>query len=205
MPLYETLTQAGRQYIRMRAFALAELDIQTNGPILRNKAELTARAQYHIEQIKQTKPTAETVITDNLEAFTLILSESYEQAYEALMVGYTGLQEPYRLHATPRYITSVNFADGENEHSFCGRAELLKLLKETQDRYRAEEQEPLSLIQVSIFDQANLQPHRYFIAYEINGDHLIGVVEQSPDLEDWLLGLGLPLATDFENKQIVSS
>jgi hypothetical protein len=60
---------------------------------------------------------------------------------------------------------------------------------------------PLSIIQVSIFDNQNLGPHRHFIAYEVEGDRLIGVFDQSPGWDDVILGLGLPLATDFEQEE----
>jgi hypothetical protein len=91
-----------------------------------------------LSQIECTKPTPETVVTDDLMAFTSAIQEGYQRAYKGLMVGYTKLKEPYRLQGEPRYVTSVNFDDSEVEHPFCGRSELLALLKEEQDRYLAE-------------------------------------------------------------------
>lgn len=201
MPLFETHTPNGRLYVRMKAQALAERDIQNYGPIERTDEEIRARARYHIEQIERTKPTLETVVTDDGAAFSKAIQEGYQIAYKGLMVGYTGLKDPYRLQGDPRYVTSVNFDGSEDEHPFCGKRELLALLKQEQARYQAEGQEPLSIIQVSIVDNQNPGPHRHFIAYEVEGDRLIGVADQFPGWDHVILGLGLPLAEDFEHDE----
>jgi hypothetical protein len=201
MPIFEMHTPNGRLYVRMKAQALAERDIQNYGPIERTDEEILTRAHYHIEQIERTKPTLETIVTDDVAAFSKAIQEGYQIAYKGLMVGYTKLKEPYRLQSQPRYVTSVNFDDSKDEHPFCGRRELLALLKQEQDRYQAEGLDLLSIIQVGIFDNRNEGPHRHFIAYEVEGDRLIGVIDQSPGWDDVILGLGLPLATDFEYEE----
>jgi hypothetical protein len=200
MPLFEMHTSNGRLYVRMKAQALAERDIQNYGPIKRTDEEIRTRVLYHIEQTERTKPTPETVVTDDVAAFSKAIQEGYQVAYKGLMVGYTGLKEPYRLQGKPRYTTSVNFGKREDEHPFCGRREPLALLKKEQDRSQAEGQDPLSVIQVSIVDNRNLWPHQHFIAYEVESDRLVGVFDQSPGWDDVILGLGLPLATDFEEE-----
>jgi hypothetical protein len=201
MPLFEMHTQNGRLYVRMKAQALAERDIQNYGPIQRTDEEIRTRVHYHIEQTERTKPTPETVVTDDPAAFSKAIQEGYQIAYKGLMVGYTGLKDPYRLHGDPRYTTSVNFDDSEDEHPICGRRELLALLKKEQERDLPEGQDPVSIIQVSIVDHQKLGPHRHFIAYEVEGDRLIGVIDQSPGWDDVILGLGLPLAEDFYEEE----
>jgi hypothetical protein len=201
MPLFEMHTPNGRLYVRMKAQALAERDIQNYGPIERTDEEIRTRVRYHIEQTERTKPTQDTVVTDDVAAFSKAIQKGYERAYKGLMVGYAGLKEPYCLHAEPRYTTSVNFDDSEYEHPFCGLRELLALLSKEQGHYQAEGQDPLSIIQVSIVDHQNMGPHRYFIAYEVEGDHLIGVIDQFPGCDDVILGLGLPLVEDFEHDE----
>jgi hypothetical protein len=201
MPLFEMHTPNGRLLARMKAQALAERDIQNYGPIERTDEEILARVRYHIEQIERTKPMPEVVVTDDLAAFSKAIQDGYQIVYKGLIVGYTRLKEPYRLRSEPRYTTSVNFDDSEDEHPFCGRRELLALLKKEQDRYQAQEQNPLSIIQVSIFDHQNAGPHQHFIAYEVEGDRLVGVIDQSPGWDDVIRGLGLPLAADFEDEE----
>lgn len=140
MPQYETQTQNGRLFIRLKGQALAEHDIQCYGPIPREKSELVARVYYHLVQMERGKPTPETILTDDPAALTRMLLKIYEVTYKGLMVGSPKLKEPYRLHAAPRYETSVNFDDSETEHPFCGQADLLAMLRTTQERYRAEGQ-----------------------------------------------------------------
>jgi hypothetical protein len=193
-------TPTGRLYARLKAQALAERDIENFGPIVRTDEELLARVRYHMAEIERSKPTPEAVVTDDLVAFTTAIQEGYLKAYNGLMVGYTGLNEPYRLKSEPRYTTSIIKVDTESEHPFCGLGELLALLKHIQDHYREEEQDPLSLIQVSIIDAQDVLTRPHWIAYDVEGDSLIGVRESPPGWDDILLGLGLPLASDFEEE-----
>jgi hypothetical protein len=200
MPLFEMHTPAGRLFARMKAHALAERDIENYGPVTRTDEELLARARYHMTQIERAKPTPQTVLTDDHSAFTTAILEGYQKAYLGLMVGYTRLKEPYRLHIEPRYTTRVSFEECEDQHPFCGLRELLALVKSTQERYRMEEQEPLSLIQVSIFDAQDVLSRPHSLVYEVEDDRLIGVAEEPPGWDDVILGLGLPLAADFEHE-----
>lgn len=204
MPLFEMHAPTGRLYVRMKAQALAERDIQNYGPTQRTDEEIQTRVRYHIEQIERTKPVPETVVTDDPAAFSKAIQEGYWIAYKGLIAGYTGLKDPYRLHGDPRYTTSVNFDDSEDEHPFCGRRELLALLKKEQDCYQAEGQDLLSIIQVSIVDTQNQWEHQHFIAYDVEGDRLVGVLDQSPGWDDVILGLGLPLASDFYEEEAES-
>lgn len=201
MPLFDMHTPTGRLDARLKAQALAERDIQNYGPIERTDEEISTRIRSHLEQIERTKFTPETVVTDDPTAFSKVIQEGYEKAYKGLMVGYTGLREPYRLQCEPRYTTSVNFDGSEDEHPFSGKSELLVLLKTQQDALRAEEQELLSVIQVSIFDRLNPYSHPHFIAYAVEGDELVGVDEQSSGQDDIILGFGLPVAADFYEEE----
>jgi len=205
MPLYETASEGGRMSIRLKAHQFADQDIQNYGPLERSDQELLDRARYHVEQ--KPLPTPQAVLADDLEAFTRMIVEFYPTIYKGLLVAYTGLKEPFCLTVEPRYTTSVNLDDTEDEHPFTGLAGLQAIIKKEQDQRRKAAQDDecspdiylLTMVQVSIYDgkEANLEwyekPNR-FLCYDLDGDQITRSYEQTDISDDILRGLGLPFA-----------
>ncbi len=215
MPVYDTREESGRMSIRLKSHHLAEQDIQDYGVIERFDLELQERARYHVKQMQAQLPTLQTVLADDLAALTRLVEHYYPTIYKGLLVAYTGLQEPFRLTVEPRYTTTVNIDDTEDEHPFTGLVGLLTLIKEEQARRHKTAQddgEPpdaygLSMVQVTIYDarEAELEwyekPHR-FICYEVSGDQITGAYEQTDVSDDILRGLGLPVAETIASAKL---
>jgi hypothetical protein len=208
MPLYDTREESGRVSIRLRSHQLAEQDIQDYGAIERSDLELAERARHHIAKMQAHLPTPQAILTDDAEAFAGIVAEYYRVIYKGLLVAYTGLQEPYRLTVVPRYTTSVNLDDSEDdEHPFTGLAGLQAFIRGAQALRRKNAQEDrcsaeeylLTMVQVTIYDAkvAELEWHqkpRHFICYELDGDQIVRAYAQSGESSEVLAGLGLPFA-----------
>jgi hypothetical protein len=207
MPIYDTREESGRMSIRLKSHQLAEQDIQDYGAIERSDLELEARAQYHIAQMQAQLPTPQAVLTDDGEALTRMIEQHYSTIYKGLLVAYTGLKEPFRLTVDPRYSTTVNLDDTEDEHPFTGLVGLQAIIKKEQDQRRKAAQDDecdsgtylLTMVQVTIYDakEADLEwyekPNR-FLCYDLDGDQITRAYEQTDVSNDVLRGLGLPIA-----------
>jgi len=196
--------QSGHMSIRLRAHQLAEQDIQDYGPIERSDQKLESRAEYHVRQMQAHLQTLQAVLIDDVDAFTSLVAEYYAVIYKGLLVAYTGLKEPFRLTAEPRYVTSVNLDDSEDEHNFLGLVGLLEITKGEQATRRANAETDgcnpdeylLTMVQITIVDMKHINPDgpRCFIAYDIMGDQITGVYEREGVSDEVLYGLGLPFA-----------
>jgi len=202
MPMYDTQEEGGQISIRLKSLHLVEQDIQKYGTIELSDQELEKRVRSHVAHMQANLLPFQGVLADDQDAFLSLLLKHYSVMYRGLLVGYTGLREPFRLTVTPRYTTRVAF-NSEQKHSFTGYTGLLALLKDEQVKRRtsAEEDErttsdfPLTFIQVSIDDAEEAEPS--VICYTVEGDAIVSVYEQVEIHEDVLRGLGLPLAETF--------
>ena len=210
MPIYDTQEENGRLSIRLKSLQLVEQDIQNYGPIERSDQELEERVRHHVTQMQAYLPSPQTVLADDSDAFLHLLLEYYPIMYRGLLVGYTGMWEPFRLTVTPRYTTSVAFDDSEQEHSFVGRSGLLTLLKDEQaDRRTSAKGDEcdaseylLTLVQVSIYDAEEVDQSAHFVCYTVEGDVIVSVHEQAGVSEDVLCGLGLSFVGTFVSAQL---
>jgi hypothetical protein len=98
------------------------------------------------------------------------------------------------------YTTTVNLDDSEEEIPFAGLGELLAILDKEQRVRRENGAEPLGIVQVTIWKEAEASlawpecPIR-FVSYVVYGSDLGGIVtksEECEDLDDILATLGLP-------------
>jgi hypothetical protein len=148
-------------------------------------------------------PTPQTVLADDMAAFTRMITEYYPVIYKGLLVAYTGLREPFRLTIEPRYTASVNLDDSESEHLFLGLAGLKAVIRDAQENRRKNAQVDgcspdkylITIVQVSIYDaqEAGLDVPRRFICYDLDGDQITGACEQTNINDEVLYGLGLPV------------
>lgn len=192
MPLYETTSDIGRMQIQLLALRLVQDDIATYGPLVRSTQEAHARVQAHLSAMEQNKPTPQTVLTDDLAVLTSRLEHLYAIQYAGLLVGYTGLKDPYRLEAVhPRYTTTVTLVGTTDEQPFLGLLGLLRLIREHQ---QAQGEENLfDHVQVMLYEAQ--ETHSTLIAsitYTIEENALTGIVEQTAGIDSILQGLGLP-------------
>ena len=202
MSLYDTREESGRMRVRLTSHQLAEQDIANYGACARSDQELEQRARYHVAQMQAQLPTPQTVLADDSEAFTALMMQYYATIYKGLLVAYTGLKEPFRLTVEPRYRTSANFDDSEDEHEFTGLAGLQAIIKQEQARRRqaakadecSAEAYLLTMVQVTIWDaQESIDAPRRFICYDLVGDEIAGAYAREGVSDEVLRGLGLPV------------
>jgi len=205
--MYTTRDASGRISIQLASHQLAEQDIQDYGAIERSDQELLERARYYVAQMQAHLPTPQAVLADDADAFAGMVAEFYSKIYKGLLVAYIGLKEPYRLTVVPRYSTSVNLDDSEDEHPFTGLAGLQAIITDAQAVRRKNAQKDgglaeeylLTMVQVTIYDAkvAELEWHQkpcHFICYELDGDQIVRVYAQNDVSDEVLCGLGLPFA-----------
>lgn len=197
---FDMKTENGRIAVKLMAHTLVEKDIAAYGPIERSDGNLKARAHAHIARMQASLPTPQARLSNDSIAFTRLVESTYATIYKGLYVGYTVLSLP---SDAPRYTTSVNLDDSEEEHEFMGFSGLLSLIKDAQDVRRKNAQEDgeepegylLSGIQVTVYDAQEEGPdaRRGYICYDLQGDRIIGACHQTDLDDDVLCGLGLPL------------
>lgn len=205
MPLYETQTESGRTSIRLLALRFAEQDIQTYGALERSEAELKERVRVHVADLlsKEDAP-SQAIVTDDVEELTRLLTHSYATIYAGLLVGYTGLREPFRFPLEPRYTTSVNLDGTEDEQMFVGLQGLRTIIAVAQASRRehasADGYQPdtylLTMIQVTVYDaeEEEQEQQSHFLCYDLEGEQILGCYERTNLLEEVLHGLELPFA-----------
>lgn len=197
MPMYDTQEEGGQISLRLKSLHLVEQDIQKYGTIELSDQELEKRVRSHVARMQANLLPFQGVLADDQDGFLSLLLQHYSVMYRGLLVGYTGLREPFRLTATPRYTTRVAF-NSEQKHSFTGYTGLLALLKDEQGERRTSDF-PLTFIQVFIDDAEEAKPS--VLCYTVEGDAIVSVYEQVEIQEDVLRGLGLPLAETFVSEK----
>lgn len=186
--------------LRLKSLSFAQDDVELYGPVKRSNEELAARATSHLETFLEQRPLSQTLVD--------FVCRQYAIAYLTLLVAHTGLKAPFTLETNQKYTTSLYSEGSEDELSFFGLQGLLSLIATEQKRRKgAEETEgvedlQLTVVQVSIYDrdESHLEWHKQsvrFVAYDVRGNDLLGVLEKSPGIDEILQGLGLPfLYTD---------
>lgn len=208
--MFDRQTESGHIAVKLMAHTFVERDIAAYGPIERSDADLKARARHHVTSL----PTPQAVLGNDIDASIGIIEQIYSTIYKGLLVGYTSLKEPYRLSVEPRYTTSVNLDDSEDEYEFVGLLGLLAIIKDAQDIRRKNAQEDgvdpeeylLTVVRVTVYDTQgdSLEVSRHCVCYNLEGNTITGVYAQTDLSDDTLRGLGLPLMETFVSAKIES-